>query len=129
MIASSRNPSQTPNLVKEVESKGGRWIPLDLMDLHFTKVIDGLEAAGTHIDVLVNNAGASIHSIVESATEEDTRSQMEVNYFGPARLVRAIVPYMRQRRFGIVANISSAASLWARDTMGIYGAAKAATDG
>ena len=57
------------------------------------------------------------------------RSQMESIYFGPSRLIRATVKHMRERRFGIVVNISSGASLEGRESMGAYAAAKAATDG
>ena len=57
------------------------------------------------------------------------RSQMELLYFGPYRLIRAVLPYMRNRRFGVIVNISSGAGLEGRPSMGIYAAAKAALDG
>jgi NAD(P)-dependent dehydrogenase (short-subunit alcohol dehydrogenase family) len=54
---------------------------------------------------------------------------MELLYFGPYRLIRAVVPYMRKRRFGVIVNMSSGAGLEGRPSMGIYAAAKAALDG
>src|SRR4051812_18728371 len=57
------------------------------------------------------------------------RSQMELLYFGPYRMIRAALPYMRKRRFGVIVNISSGAGLEGRDSMGVYAAAKAAMDG
>ncbi|KAI2640881.1 putative short-chain oxidoreductase [Hypomontagnella submonticulosa] len=129
VIATSRNPSRTPDLVSEVEGKGGKWVKLDVDDHASGKVIEGLEKSGVEIDVLVNNAGYSIFAPVETATEEELRAHMESMYFGPLRLIRAVLPHMRQRRYGVIVNMSSGASLEGRDTMGPYAGAKAGLDG
>ncbi|KAJ5749142.1 Short-chain oxidoreductase [Penicillium nucicola] len=112
VIATSRNPSRTPDLVTEIESKGGKW----------------LEANGHHIDVLVNNAGYCTFAPVETFEEDEVRSQMETMYFGPLRLIRAVLPHMRQRKSGIIVNMSSGASLDGMPTMGVYAGAKAGMD-
>jgi NAD(P)-dependent dehydrogenase (short-subunit alcohol dehydrogenase family) len=133
LIATSRNPSRTPHLVSEITSSRyngrGRWLPLDVDDPASPTLIDTLEREGTYIDVLVNNAGFSIHAPVETLTEGELRQMMDTLYFGPARLIRAVLPYMRKRRFGVVVNMSSGAGLEGRDSMGGYAAAKAALDG
>ncbi|MCJ1386376.1 hypothetical protein MMC17_009502 [Xylographa soralifera] len=129
LIATSRDPSRTPDLVKEVESKGGKWVKLDVNDLQSAQIIETLEKSGQQIDVLVNNAGFSCYAPLETFTEEEVRSQMESMYFGPLRLIRAAVAHMRERKFGIVVNMSSGAALEARESMGAYAGAKAATDG
>ena len=129
VIATSRNPSRTPDLVAEVEAKGGKWIKLDVNDGSSPQIIDDLKASGVHIDVLVNNAGFSIYAAVEQIAEEEARSMMESMYFGPLRLIRAVLPNMRKRRFGVVVNISSGASLEGRESMGAYAGAKAGLDG
>lgn len=129
VIATSRNPSKTPDLVQEIESNGGRWLPLDLDDRDSANMINDLEAEGVAIDVLVNNAGFALLQAAELITDDEVRSQFETNFFGPYRLTRAVLPYMRKRRFGIIVNISTGASLEGRDTMGIYSASKAAFDG
>ncbi|KFZ13116.1 hypothetical protein V501_03869 [Pseudogymnoascus sp. VKM F-4519 (FW-2642)] len=128
VIATSRKPSRTPELVAEVENRGGKWLKLDVEDADCAHVIKDLEASGQQIDVLVNNAGSSIHACVEQFTEEEARRQMESLYFGPARLIREAVPCMRKRRFGIVVNMSSGAGLEGRESMGAYAPAKAALD-
>lgn len=129
VIATSRNPSKTPDLVAEVVSKGGRWLSLDVTDQSCHNLVDEQEQSGTHIDILVNNAGGSIHGTVEQMDEDEARWHMDLNYFGPYRLIRAVLPHMRKRRFGVIANISSGAGLEARPSMGGYAAAKAALDG
>ncbi|MCJ1473737.1 hypothetical protein MMC13_002388 [Lambiella insularis] len=129
LIATSRNPSRTPSLVAEIERNGGKWLKLDVDDPHSGQLVEDLEASGQHIDVLVNNAGYSIHACVEQFAEEEVRCMMESMYFGPFRLIRAAVPHMRRRRFGVVVNMSSGAGLEGRESTGGYAPAKAALDG
>ncbi|RHZ53127.1 hypothetical protein CDV55_101141 [Aspergillus turcosus] len=128
VIATSRNPSRTPELVAEVEGKGGKWVQLDVDSPQSGDVITELEKSGDHIDVLVNNAGFSIYAPIETITEEEMRSQMETMYFSPLRLIRAVLPHMRQRRSGVIVNMSSGASLDGIPTMGVYAGAKAGLD-
>jgi len=131
LIATSRNPSRTPDLVSEIQSLGGRWFPLDVNSLTAgPELVSQLERdEGTQIDVLINNAGFSIHAPVETLTERELRDMMETLYFGPARLMRAVLPHMRERRRGMVVNISSGAGIEGRASMGGYAASKAALDG
>ncbi|KAE9371633.1 putative short-chain oxidoreductase [Stipitochalara longipes BDJ] len=129
VIASSRNSSTTPDLVKEFESRGGKWIQLDVSSPSSSQIISSLEANGTEIDVLVNNAGYCSFGILETASEEDIRAQMETMYFGPLRLIQAVLPNMRKRRFGVIVNFSSGAALDGNPTMGAYAGAKAGLDG
>lgn len=144
VIATSRNPSRTPDLVAEVESHpGSRWITLDVTSLTTPSIIASLEEGkdeegqgegngagkGTHIDVLVNNAGYSVFAPCETTTEDEYRGLMETLFFGPARLMRAVVPYMRKRGSGTIVNISSGAALEGNESMGPYAGAKAGLDG
>ncbi|KAJ5977894.1 Short-chain oxidoreductase [Penicillium viridicatum] len=128
VIATSRNPSRTPELVAEIESKGGKWVQLDLDSRDSGDIITELESHGNHIDVLVNNAGYSIYAPIETVNEEEVRAQMETMYFGPLRLIRAVLPHMRQRKSGVIVNMSSGASLDGIPTMGVYASAKAGLD-
>ncbi|OJJ89360.1 uncharacterized protein ASPGLDRAFT_54022 [Aspergillus glaucus CBS 516.65] len=75
------------------------------------KVRKDLEKGGKQIDILVNNAGGSIYAPIETSTEKEVRAQMETMYFGSLRLIRAILPHMRQRRSGVIVNMSSGVSL------------------
>lgn len=128
VIATSRDPSRVPELVSEIQGKGGKWLSLDVDDKDAYRIIDRLEAEGTAIDVLVNNAGRSLHGPAESIAEDEVRSQMETSYFGPYRLIRAVVPHMRTRRRGLILNFGSGAGVDGRDSMAPYAAGKAAMD-
>ncbi|KAK8058175.1 hypothetical protein PG994_008623 [Apiospora phragmitis] len=129
VIASSRNPAKTPDLVKEFSTDGNRWETLDIDSPDSGALIQKLEEdEGIQIDVLVNNAGWGLYGAAEHFTEDEVRRQFDTLLFAPFRLTRAAVPYMRARQFGIVVNISSASSLASLPGMSIYGGAKAALD-
>jgi short-subunit dehydrogenase len=59
------------------------------------------------VDVLINNAGFGMYGAMEDTTIEDARYQFEVNLFGLARLTQLVLPYMREKRWGKIVNISS----------------------
>lgn len=128
VIATSRTPSKTPDLVREVELAGGRWLSLDVTSPQSADVIAGLEKDGTHVDVLVNSAGVARAGPAEAFSEDEIRELMEINFFGPYRLMRAVVPFMRARRSGVIVNLSSGSGLGARESLGAYGASKSALD-
>ncbi|KAK7967917.1 uncharacterized protein PG986_002194 [Apiospora aurea] len=129
VIATSRNPAKTPELVAEFNgAEGCRWETLDIDAPDSGALVQKLEEEGTPIDVLVNNAGWALYGAAEHFTEEEVRRQFDTLLFAPFRLTRAAVPYMRARNFGIVVNISSASSLASIPAMSIYGGAKAALD-
>src|SRR6478735_3891494 len=61
VIATSRNPKKNDDLVQEIESKGGRWIALDVTAPDLSSVVDKAKALYGTIDILVNNAGFSLN--------------------------------------------------------------------
>jgi NAD(P)-dependent dehydrogenase (short-subunit alcohol dehydrogenase family) len=62
------------------------------------------------IDVLVNCAGFALEGGVEDSTVEEARSQFEVNVFGTHRMIREVLPIMRQQGSGRIITISSLAA-------------------
>ncbi len=59
------------------------------------------------IDVIVNNAGYSLTGVFEAATTEQLQHQYDVNVFGVMNVVRAILPYFREKKSGTIINVSS----------------------
>lgn len=103
MIATSRNPSKTPDLVKKLESTGrARWIGLDVTASPsvIEKTIREAEGLFGGIDILVNNAGYSVLGAMEDIDEDVARKQWETNYWGPWRIIKAALPAMRTRKSG-----------------------------
>lgn len=129
VIATSRVPARTPDLVAEVVAKGGEWVRLDQDDPDCGNVIADLEARGVALDVLANVAATSMTGPAEAFSEDEVRRVMETNFFGPYRLMRAAAPHMRRRRSGMIVNFSSGAGMEAALSLGVYGASKSALDG
>lgn len=77
-----------------------------------------------HIDVLVNNAGVTGVGPIETTTDDEWHSVFETNFFGPLRVIRAVVPGMRERQSGAIVNVSSAAGRLVAPVYGQYHASK-----
>lgn len=113
VFALARNGEALDELVEEIRANGGQAYPFtcDITDSasveHTVKDILG---RFDHVDYLVNNAGRSIRRSVVNSTDRlhDYERVMAVNYFGAVRMVLALLPHWRERRFGHVVNVSSA---------------------
>ena len=113
VFALARNGDALDELVAEIRGNGGQAYAFtcDVTDSasveHTVKDILG---RFDHVDYLVNNAGRSIRRSVVNQTDRlhDYERVMAVNYFGAVRMVLALLPHWRERRFGHVVNVSSA---------------------
>jgi thioester reductase-like protein/NADP-dependent 3-hydroxy acid dehydrogenase YdfG len=113
VFALARNADALDQLVAEIRATGGQAhaFSCDVTDStsveHTVKDILG---RFDHVDYLVNNAGRSIRRSVVNSTDRlhDYERVMAVNYFGAVRMVLALLPHWRERRFGHVVNVSSA---------------------
>ncbi|KAL9110596.1 MAG: hypothetical protein Q9227_004954 [Pyrenula ochraceoflavens] len=132
VIASSRNPSKTPEAVKSITSHAnGRWIALDVTASPVELASKAKEAEslfGGRIDVLVNNAGYSILGALEDIPPEAARAQMDTNFFGPLALTNVVLPGMRARGTGVIVNVSSVAGQCPLPSSGLYAASKFALE-
>jgi len=81
------------------------------------------------IDVLVNNAGYGYMTSVEEGEDASIRALFDVNVFGLAAMIRAVLPAMRARRMGTIVNISSVGGFIGFPASGYYGATKHAVEG
>jgi NAD(P)-dependent dehydrogenase (short-subunit alcohol dehydrogenase family) len=81
------------------------------------------------IDVLVNNAGYAELGFFETFTDAAVRRQFEVNMFGTMNVARAVAPYMRERRSGLIVTISSVSGLVSNGGGAVYSASKFAVEG
>ncbi|HAP25042.1 MAG TPA: short-chain dehydrogenase/reductase [Achromobacter sp.] len=70
-------------------------------------VVADIEASIGAIDVLVNNAGYGHEGVMEESPLSEMRRQFDVNVFGAVAMMKAVLPFMRQRRRGHILNITS----------------------
>jgi NAD(P)-dependent dehydrogenase (short-subunit alcohol dehydrogenase family) len=107
--------------------KGGiRILELDVADRN--QVEQALSAAGS-VDVLVNNAGYGLEGAIEEVADDELIEQYEANVFGPWRLIRAVLPGMRERGSGAIVNISSFGGVVPYPGIGAYRTSKFAMEG
>jgi NAD(P)-dependent dehydrogenase (short-subunit alcohol dehydrogenase family) len=100
-------------------------LALDVTDDASVKAV--VAAAGT-IDVLVNNAGIGIGGPVELVPLAEVRRMFETNFFGPLRMIQAVLPQMRARGAGVIVNVSSVSGKVAAPLSGFYAASKHALE-
>jgi short-subunit dehydrogenase len=113
-----------------VEGPRVMLLPLDVSNAQQRAVaIAAVDKRWGGVDVLVNNAGISVRSVVEQVTEFESITQLEANFFGPMALTRLVLPHMREQRFGRVINVSSVGGMTAMPTMSVYSASKFALEG
>lgn len=87
-----------------------------------------IEQAGP-IDVLVNNAGIGVVGAFEATPMDTTREVFETNTFGVMAMTQAVVPQFRERRSGVVVNVTSSVTLTPMPLAAVYTASKMAIEG
>ena len=87
-----------------------------------------LEASGP-IDVLVNNAGIGVVGAFEATPMATIREVFETNTFGVMAMTQAVSPRFRERRSGVVVNVTSSATLTPMPLAAAYTASKMAIEG
>lgn len=81
------------------------------------------------IDALINNAGYGLIGPEECVTLGEAQHLFDVNFFGPLRLIQAVLPTMRQQQSGHILNISSGVGIYSLPGLGLYSASKFALEG
>ncbi|PPR77075.1 MAG: 2,3-dihydro-2,3-dihydroxybenzoate dehydrogenase [Alphaproteobacteria bacterium MarineAlpha2_Bin1] len=57
------------------------------------------------IDVLVNSAGAAKGGIFSEILDKDWEDSFNLKFFGTIRIIRSVVPYMKDQRDGRIVNV------------------------
>lgn len=113
VFALARDGEALDDLIAEIRANGGQAhaFTCDVTDSTSVEhTVKNILGRFDHVDYLVNNAGRSIRRSVVNSTDRlhDYERVMAVNYFGAVRMVLALLPHWRERRFGHVVNVSSA---------------------
>lgn len=108
------------NVADELRKAGAKIIEIDVTD--DTSVNNGVQKAITDLDgldVLINNAGLGVLGMQEFFTPADFQKVFDINVFGIQRMNRAVVPYFREKKNGLIVYTSS---LLGRIALPFYGA-------
>ena len=125
VVVGGRNPARVAAVADELGCAG---VELDVADpASIQRVVDHLEGDGIGVDVLVNNAALCVEDGPLSIGVPELGDQMATNVYGPWLLMRAFVPWMVDRGYGRVVNVSSESGSFASGPHnGAYGMSKAA---
>ncbi|TKD31133.1 oxidoreductase [Azotobacter chroococcum] len=127
VVVTARKTEQVQDLAKLGQAL---VLPLDVTDAEQAKaVVAEAERAFGSVDVLVNNAGIGYFAAVEETDPQAARRLFEVNFFGTTNMVHAVLPGMRQRRRGMIVNLTSIGGLAGFPAVGYYCASKFAVEG
>jgi NAD(P)-dependent dehydrogenase (short-subunit alcohol dehydrogenase family) len=93
------------------------------------RAVEQANTAMRGIQVAVNNAGYGLGGFMETVTDDQLQHQFDVNVFGVQRVMRAVLPVMRQARKGLIINISSIMGRITLPFAAAYTASKYALEG
>ncbi|KGM55761.1 dehydrogenase [Lysobacter daejeonensis GH1-9] len=122
VIASMRTPQ--PDILPVSERI--RVLRLDVTDPD--SVAAAVRDAGP-IDVLVNNAGIGVVGAFEATPMATVREVFRTNTLGTMAMCQAVIPQMRERRSGVIVNVTSSTTLASMPLAAAYTASKTAIDG
>ena len=110
---------------------GDDVLPLALDVTNSEQVQQVVQQAYKHfgrLDVLVNNAGASLLAATEEASDEQIRDLFDANYIGMVRVLRAALPLLRKQGSGHILGVSSGLGITSMPLIGFYCATKWAVE-
>jgi short-subunit dehydrogenase len=119
------------NETKELAGKKSENISLHVLNISDKEAVDNLpdqvEKAHHHIDAIINNAGIIQPFVkIEDLEMEDIDRVMNVNFYGTLYMIKAFLPFLKERPQAHIANVSSMGGFLPVPGQSIYGASKAA---
>lgn len=124
--------TEARNVVAAIRSAGGRAIAV-AADVSKAAAVSEMMASVVRelgpIDILVNNAGIGLIRGIDELTEDDFDRTIAVNLKSVFLCTQAVVPGMRERKWGRIVNISSGAARGAGGIGPHYNASKAGMEG
>ena len=113
--------------LQSVAALGMHTLALDVTDAQsIAAILTALQKDAPALDFLVNNAGYGQFGAMMDAEPEDLRRQFETNVIAPVALSRALLPLLRMREGGCIANMGSISGIATTPFSGVYCASKAA---
>ena len=128
VIAASRNPSA-------LQDKFPKSNRLALLQLDPSASESEVQQRATEalklfgpVDIVINNAGNQLFSVIEDCTVDFLIKQLDVNLFGVLKVTRAFLPHFRERSSGIIVQIGSTSGFQAYPYVGLYAISKFALE-
>lgn len=122
VYGTSRNPARYPDSPIQL-------VAMDVKDaVSIQNAVSYIIEKESKIDILINNAGVGITGPIEETPMEEIHAAMDTNFYGPLRVLQAVLPHMRKQQSGRVIHITSIAGYMGLPYRGIYSASKGALE-
>ncbi len=120
VVGTMRSASgKNEDVAKELSSLGVHLVEMDVtIDESVNSGIEQAISKMEGLDVVINNAGVGVSGMTEHFTPEDMQRVFDVNVFGVQRVMRAVLPFLREQGRGTIIQISSCIG---RLTLPFYG--------
>lgn len=128
VVATLRKLEERKNIFERLLATYGERLILKELDVTNRSQMDQVVNSLNSLDILINNAGYGHFGSLEDASIEQMNYQMEVNFFGPALLIKKTLPLLRKSK-GKIFNISSLVGNGGMPLSTIYSASKFALEG
>jgi gluconate 5-dehydrogenase len=127
---SSRHEAELKQAADEIRAETSAEVEYVVADMARRGEADRLaqsaiEALG-RVDILVNNAGSNLPQPIDQIRDEDWDRLVELNLSSCMALCRALVPFMKERRWGRIIHISSIMGFSSAGGRNAYSATKSA---
>jgi NAD(P)-dependent dehydrogenase (short-subunit alcohol dehydrogenase family) len=133
VVIAARDEGLLKSALDEVLAGTGRrgaYVVADMADRASVRNLAGAAAAAVgKIDILINNAGMNHPQPIDAISDEVWDRLIEVNLTSVMALTRALVPGMKERRWGRVIHIASIFGQVSKEKRNAYSASKAALAG
>jgi NAD(P)-dependent dehydrogenase (short-subunit alcohol dehydrogenase family) len=104
-------------------------LEMDVTDeLSVDRAVQSCLAQAGRLDVAINNAGYALTGLAEATTANQAQQIMDTNFLGSVRVNRAVLPFMRKQRSGLLLHVSSGAGRVVLPGFGFYCASKFAME-
>jgi NAD(P)-dependent dehydrogenase (short-subunit alcohol dehydrogenase family) len=133
LAIASRNEKELAAAAEAIHRQHGVRVEPIAADLYRPEEVQRLADAAVQrlgrIDILVNNAGTNIPQPIDQIRDEDWDRVLQLNLTSCMALTRALVPGMKERRWGRIIHISSIMGLSSKEGRNVYSATKTALIG
>lgn len=108
VTVNGRDPDRLAEAVEALRAIGGGEVRGVAADIDTAEGRAALLADRDAPDILVTNNAGPRPGTFDTVSEEDLERALTSHFWTPIRLLRAVAPGMRERRFGRIVNITSA---------------------
>lgn len=121
----ARNKETLEKISKKYNFKGFYAI-----DLTVENAVENLfSEIKENFDVLINNAGVYLYNPVEKLNNNEILYSIKLNTIAPLKLIRQVIPYMKNQKWGRIINIGSISGVVGEANASVYSMTKSALIG